>query len=116
MLFVKKKGKNVKIVSKIVLRKNIFSQGTGLMFHKKIEDEAHIFIFKKLRRIAITMVFVFFELDAVLIDENKKIVKILYNMKPWREYYPKEKCMYFVELIGGTAKKKSLKIGEKLDF
>lgn len=86
------------------------------MFHKNIPDEAHIFVFNKPRRVAITMVFVFIKLDAILLDENKKIVHIIEEMRPWREYYPKDKCQYFIELQAGTVKKEKLKINDLLDF
>ncbi|MGV8162534.1 MAG: DUF192 domain-containing protein [Candidatus Nanoarchaeia archaeon] len=108
--------KKLVVCSRIVFRKNLFSKGFGLMCHKKIEDEAHIFIFKKKKKIALTMWFVFFPIDVLFLDEKKRIVEIKQNFKPFTNYYPKEEAMFVLELPEGTINKKKLKKGDIVSF
>jgi len=110
-------GKSKKIVcTKVIFRNNVFSKGFGLMCHKKIVDEAHIFLFNEKKRVALTMWFVFFPIDVLYLDENKKIVEIKENFKPFKNYYPKKEAMFVIELPNGTVKEKKLKIEDKLNF
>ncbi len=104
------------ICSKVIFRRNSFSQGIGLMFHRRIHDEAHVFIFKKPRKIPLTMWFVFFPIDVLYLDKNKKIIEIKEDFKPFTNYYPEKECAYVIELPNGTIKKKKLGLEDKLDF
>ncbi|MFA6072526.1 MAG: DUF192 domain-containing protein [Candidatus Woesearchaeota archaeon] len=109
--------KNKELICKIIkFKNNSFSKGIGLMFHKRIIDEAHIFIFNKKRKVTLTMWFVFFSIDVIFLDENKKIVELKENFKPFTNYYPKCESSFVVELPLGTIKKKNLKKQDKLDF
>lgn len=116
MLLRKTKNGTDKICTNIIRRKSIASMGKGLMFHRKIKDEAHIFYLRKKRREAITMWFVFFPLDILFLDENKKIVEIKENLKPFANYVPKNKVQYVIELEKGTTNKKNIKIGQEFIF
>lgn len=116
MLILKKSIKKIQIAKRVVLRRNTFSQGIGLMFHKKIVDEAHIFIFDKERNIPVTMFFVFFPIDILFLDKNKKVVELKENFKPFTNYYPKNIAKYLIELPAGTIKKYKIAINDKLIF
>lgn len=116
MLLKKTKTGTQNICSKIVRRKTIASMGKGLMFHKKIKDEAHIFYLRVVRREAITMFFVFFSLDVLFLDEHKKVVEIKENLRPFANYLPKNKASYVVELEKGTVAAKKLKVHDELIF
>jgi len=116
MLILKKSNKKIQIAKKVVFRKNTFSQGIGLMFHKKIVDEAHIFIFDKERNIPVTMFFVFFSIDILFLDKNKKVVELKENFKPFTNYYPKNLAKYLIELPAGTIKQHKLSVKEQLNF
>ena len=105
-----------KIFEKTIHRKNVFSKGTGLMLHKKITNEAHIFHFKKPRKTIITMFLVFFAIDIIFIDKNKKIIEIKENLKPFGNYNPKTKTQYVIELPLLTIKKYNIKIKEKTEL
>jgi len=115
-LFVKRNSKKVIICNKVIFRNNIFRKGFGLMFHKKIYDEAHIFLFKEKKKIALTMWFVFFPIDVLYLDEKKRIVEIVENFLPFTNYYPKKESMFVVELPAGKIKEQKLKIEEEIFF
>ncbi|MGV8168791.1 MAG: DUF192 domain-containing protein [Candidatus Nanoarchaeia archaeon] len=116
MLRVVRKGKKEIVCTKVVFRKSFFRKATGLMFHKKIRNEAHVFVFKEKRKIDLTMWFVFFPIDVVFLDEKKRIVEIKENFRPFTNYYPKKESFFVVELPQGTIKRKKLKINDLLEF
>jgi uncharacterized membrane protein (UPF0127 family) len=104
------------LCSRVVFRRSFLSQGTGLTFHRRMNDEAHVFVFRKPRKVALTMFFVFFPIDVIFLDEKKRIVEIKENFRPFTEYYPKKKALFVVELPAGTIKMNGLREGNSLDF
>ncbi|MCF7866265.1 DUF192 domain-containing protein [Candidatus Woesearchaeota archaeon] len=104
------------ITKKVVIRRNVFSQGTGLMFHKKIFDEAHIFPFKIEKIIPITNWFVFFPIDLVFLNKNFEIVELKNDFKPFTNYFPKNAASVVVELPCGFIKKFNLKLKDGLKY
>lgn len=114
MLYKKTNKGNFLIANKIVYHKGIWSQGTGLTFHRKIKDEAHIFPFNKPRRVALTMFFVFFTIDAIFLDKNKKIIEIIQDFKPFSNYNPKKEASFVIELPEHTIETRKLKIGDEI--
>lgn len=115
MLFVKRKRKE-KICGRVIFRKSSLRKGIGLMFHSKIYDEAHIFVFDKRRKISLTMWFVLFSIDVLFLDEKKRIVEIKQDFKPFTNYYPEKEALFVVELPVGTIREKKLKINDSLEF
>ncbi len=111
-----KKGKEKIIVTRKKILTNIFSQGIGLMFHKKINDVGYVFVFHKERYVPITMAFVFFCIDILFLDKDKKVVEIIEKAKPFLNYWPKRKAQYVVELPKNTIKEKEIIVGDKLEF
>jgi uncharacterized membrane protein (UPF0127 family) len=110
-------GKKKEIIcSKTVLRTSVFSRGTGLMFHSRIHDEAHVFLFEKPRKVALTMMFVFFPIDVLYLDKNRRIVEIKEDFRPFAEYHPEKESAYVIELPAGTVKAKKLKINNSMQF
>ena len=116
MLYRLNNKKKEIIAKKIILRTNPFSQGTGLMFHKEIKDEAHIFPFSKEKIIPITNWFVFFHIDLVFLKKDNKIVELKENFKPFSYYSPKNKASVVIELPKGFIKKFNLKLNDVLKY
>jgi uncharacterized protein len=112
------KHNNKIIASKIVYCDNLFRKGTGLMFHTKnaVDDTAWIFRFNNLRRVGVTMFFVFFPIDIVFLDRNNVIVELKECLKPFRNYTSMTRIYSFIELRHGTIKKYALKKGHVLTF
>ncbi|MBT3464804.1 DUF192 domain-containing protein [archaeon] len=110
------KTNNKKIVSKIKFCKSILSKSKGLMFSKKILDEGLVFIFKGNVKIGLHMFFVFFPIDVLFLDKDKKVVEIKQNFNPWTTYHPKIKSKYIIELPNNAIKKSKTKIGDVIEF
>jgi len=106
------------IARKIVYCDNLIRQGTGLIFRSKnsVVDTAWWFRFKRLRRVTVTMIFVFFPIDIIFLDEKNKIVDMKENLRPFTNYACKKDIRSFVELKCGTIKKYSLKNGSRLSL
>ena len=84
-----------------------FSKALGLMFSQK---KNLIFVFNKEKRISLHMLFVFFPVDALYLNDDKKILEIK-HMKPFRPYYrAKNKTKYVLELT----EKHDFKVGDKV--
>lgn len=111
-----KKGENRIITNKKKILKNFITQGTGLMFRIKLEDTGYIFVFRKEHIIGITMMFVFFPVDVLFLDKEKRVVEIVEGLKPFANYWPKKKAMYVVEVPKETVKMKKIGIGDELEF
>ena len=61
----------------------VFQQARGLMFRRKITETAYIFTLTKPRRIDLHMFFVFFPIDVLFLDEDKKIVEMKEGFLPF---------------------------------
>jgi uncharacterized membrane protein (UPF0127 family) len=104
---IKNKTKSFVIIEKAKLCRSVFSKAFGFMFRFKKPDYARVFIFNKERRADLHMLFVFFPIDVLFLDKNKKVADIKKNFMPFSYYMPKSKAMYVIELpvgvIGKTA-------------
>ena len=47
-------------------------------------------------------------IDVLMFDKNKKLLKIYENLKPWKIIFPKKNIYYIVELEAKTIKEKDL--------
>ncbi len=116
MLFNKTKRK--KIIEKTRNAKTFFQKFVGLMFeNEKKFDYGLIFFLESESKINATihMLFVFFPIDVVYLNKNKKVVDIVKNLKPFAlSFTPKKASKYFVELPAGKAK--NISIGDKLEW
>ena len=111
---------NKKIVSTVRICDTFFSHWRGLQFRKEIVDEAYVFVQDKelpSSRMAIHMVWVFFPIDVIWLDKNKKIVHIARCVKPFTLYCaPKVKSQYFVELPCDTVKRHAIALGQLCEW
>jgi len=89
--------------------KSIWSKARGLMFSRK---RNLVFVFDKEQRISLHMFFVFFPIDVLFLDRNKRVVEIKKDFRPFTCYKSKENAMYVVELT----KKQNYKRGDKIKF
>jgi hypothetical protein len=110
---IKIKGKI--LVNKVKYCKTIFSKAKGLMFSKRLEDEALIFIFKKEKINHLHNFFVFYPVDILFLDKDKMIIEMK-SLKPFSIYLQKKRSKYVIELPGGIIKDKNIKIGSVAVF
>lgn len=92
--------------------RSVFSKALGLMFRFRLKDKGYVFLFRKEQRVDLHMLFVFFPIDVVFLDKDKKVVEIKQEFRPFTVYVSKKKAMYVVELPKGTSK--GVKLGHKL--
>ena len=95
------------------LCKNIFSKSLGLMFSK---PQSLIFIFKKEKIIPLQMFFVFYPIDVLFLDKDKKVVEVKENFRPFEYYTPKNKALFIIELPKDSIKKTKTDIGDKINL
>lgn len=79
------------------------------MFSKK---KNLVFVFDKERRIGLHMFFVFFPIDVLFLDKDKRIIEMKKNFRPFSLYTSQNKAKYVVELIENH----NYKTGEKVNF
>ncbi|MFP4656170.1 MAG: DUF192 domain-containing protein [Candidatus Woesearchaeota archaeon] len=82
----------------------------GLMFHPKIKDFGLIFEFREDVVASIHMFFVFFKIDVIWLDKDKKVVDKKEHISPFTPHVrPSAKSRFFIELPDGTINKKKIK-------
>jgi len=105
--------KNKIIVPNIKIIKSPLKQAIGLMFSKQ---KNIIFEFKKEKKELIHMFFVFYPIDLVFLNKNKKVVELKQNLKPFKTYKSKNKAKYILELRKNTIKNNKIKVNNNISF
>jgi|TARA_B100001971_G_C18010990_1_gene442373 hypothetical protein len=103
-----------RVIKNYKIYKNPISQFIGLRFSKR-SDTILIFELNKESRISasIDMFFVFYPINVVWLDKNKRVVDIKQNLKPFTLLIiPRKKAKYVLEFTN----KISIKIGDTLKF
>lgn len=98
---IKNKTRNKEIVSKHYILEGIISKGMGLMFRPKTK-EGYIFTFKNISNMNFHTCFMFFCIDIIFLDENKKVIQIARNVKPYR-FIDGKNFRYVVEVSSHKA-------------
>jgi uncharacterized membrane protein (UPF0127 family) len=62
------------------------------------------------------MMFVFFPIDVLFVDKNKKVVEIKESFMPFTFYNPEKKAKYVVELPAGAVKETKTSVGDRIGF
>ncbi len=116
MKIIKLSNKGEEVLSKnVIYLSNIWQLAKGLMFTFKIKNPL-IFDFKKEKYVSLHMFFVFYPIDVVFLDSEKRIVDLKENFKPFTTYSSKKKAKYVIEINQGTIKEHKLQINDRLDF
>jgi len=90
---------------------NLFQQMTGLMFRFP-KNDGLIFIFKKEKYVSLHTLFVFYPIDIIYLNKNRKITKLLKKVKPFTLLIPYTKCRYILELKDS----KNISLKTKISF
>ena len=106
-----------KTTNKIISNKesvcnNVFSQTLGLMFSKR---KNLIMVFNKERNISLHNFFVFYPINVLVLNENKKVIEIKNNFRPFTFWNSKNKVKYLIEL-GKDESKNKVKVNDLLEF
>ncbi|MCX6707770.1 MAG: DUF192 domain-containing protein [Candidatus Woesearchaeota archaeon] len=92
------------IVKKHRFCDSVASKALGLMFSRKITDSGLVFRFSRESKQALHMFFVFYPIDVLFLDREKRIVEIKRHFRPFTVYLPKKKSVFIIELPDGKAK------------
>jgi uncharacterized membrane protein (UPF0127 family) len=98
------------VCAKVKLASNIDERMLGLMFKKEMPGCDGLLI------APCTSIHTFFmkmNIDVIFMDRNFKIVKLIYNMKPWRMTLISFRSYQVLEMKAGTLSNK-LSIGQVL--
>ncbi len=107
-------GNSKDFLSKPIICKTDLSKAIGLMFSRK--KKTLIFIFNKEKLISLHMFFVFYPIDVLFLDKNKKVVQLKENFKPFRILIAKKPAKYIIELPDNTIKRTKTKVGDTIRF
>jgi len=110
--------KKRKLIEKTRFATTPWSRLKGLMFENPASfNYALIFNLPSEGRASasIHMLFVFFPIDAVFLNKEKRVVDIARNLKPFTPgYAPKKPAKFLIELPAGKAK--AIALGDELDW
>lgn len=103
------------IASDVEFAEGIISQSKGLMFRKGIAERyALVFVLPSPRSVSVHMLFVFFPIDVLFLDAEKKILATA-RLKPWIGLTrAPEKTKYIVEMPAGSIERHRLVCGESI--
>ncbi len=90
-----------------VVCRSLLSQVRGLMFSPK---KTLVFAFKEDEHVPLHMWFVFFPIDVLYLNKDRKVIEVKKNFSPFAMYSPKVKARYVVEI----PKRTSIKVGDTL--
>jgi uncharacterized membrane protein (UPF0127 family) len=86
--------------------KSAISKALGLMFSRK---RNLLFEFDREQKVSLHNFFVFYPINLVFLDKNKKVIEIKKNFKPFTFYTSKTKVKYLLE----TPWEVNFKIGDR---
>ncbi|MBM3200290.1 DUF192 domain-containing protein [Candidatus Woesearchaeota archaeon] len=109
---------NKVLAKKVKCYTNIFSKSLGLRFAKPLEKGQALILAAEKESISETMIdmlFVFFPIDVLWLNERKEVVDIKKSVKPFTPLLiPKKPAKYVIELKAGSTD--NIIIGDRLRF
>ena len=106
------------IIERVRLAQGLWAQFRGLMLERPSRfDYALVFPLPFESRVgaSVHMLFVFFPLDLVFLDKNKRVVDKKEGFRPFSlNYTPKKPAACFIELPAGLGK--GIKVGDELGW
>jgi uncharacterized membrane protein (UPF0127 family) len=112
---LKNSTKKTIISKKTKICSTILSKTIGLMFSRK-QERALIFVFRKEIRESLHMFFVFYPIDVIFLNKDKKVVEIKKNFRPFAVYLPRNRAKYIIEAPAGSVKRSKTRVGDKISF
>lgn len=104
------------IAKNLEFARTIMTQTIGLMFRKNIpSDYSMIFILKKPSSVSFHMLFVFFRIDVIFLDEKKKVMGFS-QLRPWIGYKSMKDIKYILEMKAGTIDIFNIAVGGQMEF
>jgi uncharacterized membrane protein (UPF0127 family) len=99
------------VCQRMLVVNQLFSRMKGLMFSLELPD-CDGFLIAPCN--SIHTFFMLYKLDVVFLDKNFVVIKVLYDLSPWRMTWFYIKASQVLEMKAGTLSKK-INIGENLE-
>lgn len=110
------KDNGIILAREVTYANNMFSRARGLMFRKDIPvDFAMVFTMRKPMTVGVHMLFVFFPIDVIFLDERKRVIGTG-MLKPWLGHTQMKGVKYLIETHQGTIETHDITIGDDLEF
>lgn len=115
---IKNKTKNTVLADDCRVCRSVWSKAKGLMFTSKSYVKRHslVFEFNRMQRNGLHMMFVFYPIDILFLDEKKRVVESKSGLKPFMLYNPRNESMYVIELPADGIKKSWTAVGDEIDW
>jgi hypothetical protein len=110
------KTRKTAVAARFKLCRSVASKAKGLMFTNEtcVNEAALLFEFKRPMMQSLHMFFVFYPIDVLFLDENKKVLDVKERFKPFTVYNSLEKSKYVIELPSGAVKRSRTSKGDVL--
>ncbi len=110
------KDDGTRIASQIECVHSAICMMRGLMFRRSIPDDyAMVFVFPKPKRVSVHALFMWFPIDVIFLNSDKRIIDIT-RLDPWIGYRCVKDVSYMLETNSGTSDRCGLVVGTKLVF
>jgi len=76
----------------------LFKKFRGLMFRNIKEDEALLFSLNGMKKVDLHTLFVFYPIDIYFLNEEKKVIHSILNVKPFTPYIKGMEARYILEI------------------
>jgi len=113
---IKNKTKKKVLAAHAEISRSAIFKAIGLMFSKRLVDRGLVFVFNKETNISLHMFFVFFTIDVLFLDKNRKVIEIKEKFRPFTIYLPRNTFMYAIELPSGTVRKSKTELKDTITF
>ena len=112
---IKNTTRRIAISKHCVICKSHWRKARGLMFTLSMKDSL-LFIFEKEKRWGLHMLFVFYPIDVIFLDKDRKVADIKENFTPFSFHTPKKPCLHIIELPKGSVRKSRTSLGDRIEF
>lgn len=77
---------------------SFMSQARGWMFRKNFSKDGLFFDFKRVKKVDLHTMFVYSNLDLIWLDPERKVVRIIRNVEPFRFRISGEEARFLLEV------------------
>jgi len=110
---VRNADKNTIVATRARLASSIISRFNGLMLRKGVEDGGGILLTPSA---SIHSFFMRFRFDAIFLDREGRVTKVVHAMRPWRIAFGGKGARDTLELAAGVAERTGTQPGDLLVF
>jgi uncharacterized protein len=108
--------KHTRLAASFIETSDPSRQACGLMFTRRKEEFCLIFSFPTPRKEGIHMWFVFYPIDILILDAERKVIAMKERLLPFAFYFPKPRISTVIELPAGTVARTHTVLGDTLTW